>query len=311
MGKDCHVQKQAGNSMIRAVLSLLAILFLWLSPACAADQADPHARDILRDLLTLKDALQKARGEPPAFLTYWDFDGTILDGDCSEGLERNGAVIYKGMAQVAIEAGFSSLYQAPAGFGQFWTDYQYLDSRVGHWLSYPFILQMLRGAKVPELEALAARQFREVFSKHYFASSVYLLRELNKAGIETHIISASAERFVRGAAATLDISADNIHGIRSRERNGSITEELVYPVTYAEGKLQRIEELLRARRAQKPQQPLHIIAGFGNSYHTDGPFLRFIAQQQLPFGKALSVMINGGTPPQEYRGLFRCVEQKR
>ena len=38
------------------------------------------------------------------FLAFWDFDGTILKGDCSEGLRQDGKPIYKGMVQLGIEA---------------------------------------------------------------------------------------------------------------------------------------------------------------------------------------------------------------
>ncbi|MCX8124876.1 MAG: hypothetical protein N3F66_12050, partial [Spirochaetes bacterium] len=54
---------------------------------------------------------------------------------------------------------------------------------------------------------------------------------------------------------------------------------------------------------------VYAIAAFGNSYHTDGPFLRYVAMQKLPAGTPIAVMINGGTPPEEYKGLFHCVEQ--
>ena len=52
------------------------------------------------------------------------------------------------------------------------------------------------------------------------------------------------------------------------------------------------------------------VAGFGNSYSTDGAFLRYIATQRLPGGaRPVSMMINGGAEPARYRGLFRCVAQ--
>ena len=53
------------------------------------------------------------------------------------------------------------------------------------------------------------------------------------------------------------------------------------------------------------------VAGFGNSYRTDGNFLRCVCSQPLPGGvKPISVMINGGAEPKEYKGLFKLVDQQ-
>ena len=38
-------------------------------------------------------------------VVLWDFDGTILKGDCSEGLKEGDKTIYPGLAQFAIEHG--------------------------------------------------------------------------------------------------------------------------------------------------------------------------------------------------------------
>lgn len=47
-----------------------------------------------------------------------------------------------------------------------------------------------------------------------------------------------------------------------------------------------------------------MLAGFGDSYGTDGPFLRFIATQHLPAGQPIAVFYDGGAEPAEYKGLF-------
>ena len=53
------------------------------------------------------------------------------------------------------------------------------------------------------------------------------------------------------------------------------------------------------------------VAGFGNSYRTDGDFLRYICSQSLPGSvKPLAVMINGGVEPKGFQGLFKLVDQR-
>jgi len=285
------------------------LLCLWPLLLGAA-QPEPQSAELLNRLLELRDAIL-ASGVPrdAAFVTVWDFDGTILDGDCSEGLQRDGRAIYPGLAQLSIEAGLSALYAKEGGFSAFWRDYTMLDERIGHWIAYPYILQMLRGANADQLSRLAERAFQARYSPHYFASSMYIIRGLQSAGVEVQIISASAERFVRGAAATLGIEPERISGIRVNERAGLLTEELIYPVTWADGKRRRLEEILHARAKQEPGKPVYLIGGFGNSYNTDGPFLAWIAGRSLPVGKPVVVMINGGSAPAKYSGLFTETEQ--
>lgn len=42
----------------------------------------------------------------------------------------------------------------------------------------------------------------------------------------------------------------------------------------------------------------------------DGTILEWIAKQSLPAGRAVAVMINGGTAPDRYKALFHEVEQR-
>jgi len=272
-----------------------------------SNATEPHVEPIVKEIIETRDAILKATGAKEAnFVTFWDFDGTILDGDCSEGLVRDGKTVYKGLAQLAIEAGMSSVY-APGEFDKFWADYQYMDERVGHWLSYPFLVQMLRGAKTADVQALAEKHFNSVLRNHLFASSMAIIKQLQKAGVEVQVVSASAEIFVRGSSKSVGIPKLQMHGIRVVARNGVLTEELNYPVTFAGGKTERIQEVLQAKRFKS--KPTYVLAGFGNSFNTDGPFLKWIASQRLPAGKPLAVMINGGNEPEAYKGLFRLVQQ--
>jgi phosphoserine phosphatase len=306
----------------KSVLSHLAALFRgdrmrrWLVfSSCmlllGPMQTVSKAEELLDRLLDVREAVL-ASGAPAdaAFITVWDFDGTILDGDCSEGLQRDGRTVYPGLAQLSIEHGLSALYSNNGGFQAFWRDYRMLDERIGHWIAYPFILQMLHGARADDVSNLAAQTFETVYSSHYFATSVNIIRGLQAAGVEIQVISASAQRFVRGAAATLDLEPERISGIRVIERDGLLTEQLIYPVTWAEGKRQYLQDILRARAEQQPDKAVFVIGGFGNSYNTDGPFLAWIATQSLPAGKPVVVMINGGPSPQEYSGLFTEIELK-
>lgn len=283
-----------------------------LSTTAHAALPEQHAKDTLREVIALKQSILETSPAPrnPLFLTFWDFDGTILAGDCSEGWITNGVAVYKGLAERAILGGFSQAYKGSAGWRQFWEDYQRFDERPGHWLAYPYIAQMLRGAARNDIDALARSAFDTELRRYFFASSVEVLRGLLDQGIDVRVISASAEFFVRGAASVIGIPARHMHGIRLVEHDGKLTEELVYPVTWAEGKVRRIEEILQSLKRDQPERDVFVLGAFGNSYSTDGPFLEWTANRPLPGGrKPVVLMINGGQPPVQYRGKFREVMQ--
>jgi phosphoserine phosphatase len=287
------------------IAATIVILTLGSGLLAIAEEPD-DSRIIDRILHTRQAILQAAPGTNAAvFLAVWDFDGTILKGDCSEGLTVGGKAIYPGLAQVAIERGLSELYPQEGGFARFWNDYTNMDTRIGHWLAYPFIPQMLRGAREAEVLELSQTHFAHTLSNYLMASSVKIIRALERGGVECHIVSASAELFVKGAARSLGLPAEHIHGIEVRTREGRLTEELVYPVTWNIGKRERVQRIVAELEHQPGNPKVFVLAGFGDSYNTDGPFLRFIAGQSLPAGAPIAVFYDGtGTEPPEYGGLF-------
>jgi phosphoserine phosphatase len=293
---------------MKTFFSVAFCLLAILAPARLLAE-EPDDSRIIQRILGSKEAILKTMpGTKPAasavFLVFWDFDGTILKGDCTEGLKEGERAVYPGLAQVAIENGFSALYPREGGFERFWTDYTNMDARVGHWLAYPFVPQMLRGAKAEDVLKLSEAHFAHTLSNYLMASSVKIIRALQRGGIEPHILSASADLFVKGAAQSLDIPASHIHGIEVRTRDGRLTEELSYPVTWNIGKRERLQQVVAEIERQPGGKKVFVLAGFGDSYNTDGPFLKHIATQSLPAGEPIAVFYDGSDPPAEYRGVF-------
>ncbi|HWV98300.1 MAG TPA: haloacid dehalogenase-like hydrolase [Candidatus Acidoferrum sp.] len=282
--------------------------FVGLSVSLLVQAEEPDDSRIIEHILQTRQALlETAPGTNLAtsavFLAVWDFDGTILKGDCSEGLTIAGQTVYRGLVEVAIESGLSELYPRD-GFGRFWTDYTNMDTRIGHWLAYPFVPQMLRGARAGEVLRLSQSHFASTLSNYLMASSVKIIHALERGGVESHILSASADLFVKGAAQSLGVPANHIHGIEVRTRDGRLTEELVYPITWNAGKRDRLMQIIEEIECQPGGRKAFVLAGFGDSYNTDGPFLKFIATRSLPAGKPIAVFYDGKAAPPEYRGLF-------
>jgi|SRR6266446_1384064 len=287
---------------MRTLLGCAACFFVFSTLAHAEEPDDSVI--IQRILRTREQILKSASDTNLVFLAFWDFDGTILKGDCSEGLKEGAQTVYPGLAQLAIENGFSQIYPRDGGFERFWTDYTNMDARVGHWLAYPFIPQMLRGANAEEVLRLSQAHFANTLSNYLMASSVKIIRALERGGVESHIISASADLFVKGAAQSLGIPASHIHGIEVRTRDGRLTEELLYPLTWNVGKRERLKEQAAAIERESGGKKVFVLAGFGDSYNTDGPFLKFIATQSLPAGEPIAVFYGESAAPDEYKGLF-------
>jgi phosphoserine phosphatase len=286
-------------------VKLLTVLTLVLSILSSVRAEEPDDHRIIAKILDTRDAILQGTGDTNAiFLAFWDFDGTTMKGDCSEGLHENGKIIFPGLAQVAIEHGLSQIYPPAGGFEKFWNDYTNMDAHAGHWLAYPFIPQMLRSAKADDVLQLSRSYFSNTLSKYLRASSVHIIETLAHAGVESHVVSASADLFVKGAADSLNIPTNHIHGIEVRIRDGLVTEEIVYPVTWSDGKREKIQEVVAETQREQPGKKVYVLAGFGDSYHTDGPFLKFIVKQKLPGGKALGVFYDDPNAPAEYRGLF-------
>lgn len=289
------------------------LTFMWILFFYSVSGEETHADKIITEIVnTKKNIIDSAVGKSSdqfVFLCFWDFDGTILKGDCTEGLEENGSQIYKGLAQVTIEKNQSKIYKTPSQVDSFLNDYHRLED-IGKWLAYPFAPQMLRGADVKDIRKLSGNHFEKILSKYYFKSSIKIMKALEDQDIECHIMSASAEVFVKGAAPTLGLPLKRFNGIELKIENDILTEKLIYPVTWSDGKTKKLISIVEAIKCRHTGKQVFILAAFGNSYGTDGPFMKYVATQPLPKGKPVAVMINGGNKtPDEYQGLFMQVEQ--
>ena len=289
--------------MVKA-MGAVAVVFAAIGTCRADAAADSHVQAIVAEIRANVAKLKAASpdAQPRAF---WDFDGTIIRGDCTEGLVENDRVVYRGLAAETILAGLSPVYSGDAGLRQFEADYPRLCA-IGRWLGYPFVAQIYDGVEAERIDAFCKRKFIENYAAWYFSASMEMLGELERAGVENYVISASPEVYVRNAADTLGLPRERIVAIRVEIDGGRMTTRVLHPVPYGPGKVENVRRLVLAR-------PHGVaVAGFGNSYSTDGAFLKYIADQHLPGGaKGVSVMINGGTPKPGYEGCFWLVKQAK
>lgn len=116
---------------------LINFIFL-ISLVVSCTQQEKHVDIIVSNILSSKAAIEHhiakqstGKSAHPIFVTFWDFDGTILKGDCSEGYKENDRQIYRGLVQIAIEQNFSKLYKENE-FDTFSHFYEHLDTTQGH-----------------------------------------------------------------------------------------------------------------------------------------------------------------------------------
>jgi phosphoserine phosphatase len=271
-----------------------------------------NVNEIVSSILNSKLAIERyladnknlSKDTEPIFLAFWDFDGTILKGDCSEGLnETNG---FKGLMELGVLKGYSTEFKGEEGVNAFWKKYREMES-VNKKEAYVYLPRLFSGNKEETIVNLAKEHFNSVIRNFYFPSSIQILEQLKANGIDSYILSASAHFFIKGIVGTLPIDANHMFGIEMKILDGIITTEEIEPVTYAEGKTERLKLIVNSLLKEKKTEQVFILAGFGNSFHTDGPFLQYIAEQRLLSGQPTIVMINGGYAPEEYEGLFREV----
>ena len=266
--------------------------------------AEPHVDGVIARVLE-NVAKIKAASPDVVPMAFWDFDGTIIKGDISEGLEEGGELRFRGLIERTIAEGLCPVYGKDGGWERYiGRDYPRM-KEIGLWLAWPYNAQMYCGQRASVLDAFCAAECERVYRKWYFASSVKILNALGRAGVENYIVSASPELFVRAAAATLKLPHCRFRGIRVEIEGDMVTSRVVHPLPMGEGKVENVRGLVLAR-------PHGVaVAAFGNSYSTDGAFLRYVATQpSLPGGaKGTAVMINGGGAVPGYSEHFILVEQ--
>lgn len=283
--------------MSRIVSALISALLLMTG--CENRSPEPVLADIASAMVKKKQQMQKDCPECE-FYAFWDFDGTLLRGDCSEGYE-SADFSYPGLVERFVLEGYSKLPANEQGVNQYWKTYKELDETQGHVAAYTYLPELFAGQREADMVLRSQAHFKNDMKQFLFADSLSALRMLEENGIKNYILSASADFFVKGAASSLGLDPARMNGIRLQTADGVLQDRERLPVTYADGKTKVMQEIISS--SQKPV----ILGAFGNSYHTDGHFMKTAAEN---YG-AVSVMINGGETPAEFTGLFSKINLSR
>ena len=246
--------------------------------------------EILASVAALKAADPKA--QPVAF---WDFDGTLFEGDCSEGFTALNQEVVPGLVECAVNAGWSRMYPAGGGFAQCWEDYQQITARDGLEAAYTYFVRIFAGAPAAALQEMAEREFGDRLRPWFFKEAMKLWQQLEAGGVRCMVISASADFFIKGAAGVLGVPATQLHGLRLLiGDDGILIDQPGEPVTVGRGKATLLQKLLDAPLGLSGT--CYLVAAFGNDIVSDGPMLEAVASAILPAGTPFAGLVNARGP---------------
>ena len=168
----------------------------------------------------LIDAVRSA--SPPGGVAAFDADGTLWRGDVGEAFLRHLVTI----GWVHLAGGrdpYAEYEQAVAR-----------DKRTG----YMYAAQLQAGLLEAELAAEADRFARSWIPPRLVGAAQELRAACSAAGLLPVVVSASPLPIVRAAGPLAGFT--EVAGIEVRVRDGRFTDEVLHPVTYAEGKLEAV-----------------------------------------------------------------------
>ncbi len=113
--------------------------------------------------------------------------------------------------------------------------------------AYAMATKLMNGINEKELIKWASDFFPSHFSSNVFPKQRELISRLQEAGVDVWIVSASNRWIVEGAAPHMGVSNDHVVGIQTEVKNGKLTDTIIPPVTYRQGKVDAIKKYIAGK----------------------------------------------------------------
>jgi len=240
------------------------------------------------------------RDNPSAVpLAFWDFDGTLLEGDCIDGYHRNDGTGYTGLVERAILAGLCPAFAGADGAARCEHEFLELLHTQGKPAAYAFQTRIFAGMPAAPLRWLAQQAFDSELGGWLFAEARAAWHLLESSGVRCWVLSASPDFFVKAAASHLGVPDSRCLGMRPHLRpDGIFDAALDGPIMVGDGKTARLRSLLAELAAAQPEHAFHPVAAFGNDRISDGPMIDAVRLSSLPAGHPVGVLVNAKAPAQ-------------
>lgn len=159
----------------------------------------------------------------------------------------------------------------PPPAGGVWQHYLNLCAR-DKTVGYPYAAQAMAGLSETRVKALAA-EFFATFQHNIYPAQQRLIQALQTAGAQVWIVSASNQWIVEAAAPVLGVPVNQVVGIRLAVNAGLLSDKVIAPVTYRQGKVTAIDTYIG-------QQPVLVAGDSMTDY------------EMLQYARELALVIN-------------------
>lgn len=106
--------------------------------------------------------------------------------------------------------------------------------------AYAWLAQINCGVKLTELQKWAQMAFDQIAPSPIFSEQKKLIDLLLKHQVQVYIVTASIKWAIEPAARRLGLSPEHVIGVETRVVDGIITEEVIHPITYRQGKVEAL-----------------------------------------------------------------------
>lgn len=230
---------------------------------CLRDLLPANAEEIIQNIACIK-----SQGFVPA--AFFDYDGTIIDGDVTEGTvplgnTQNPPPTNPGLDEILIGLGYSSCF--PSGsFREFRHQYDtmYETNRAQ---GLALALTIFNGVSVRSIEKVVKETYKSAYAKYFWKTMAELLFCLANLGVVNIIITASPTIFVTQVQKYLPIN--EVLGVDVAIIKDKLTNKIT-KLPYNLEKRRTIIDFLEKNPKIVP------VLGAGNTVNGDYPFLSYL-----------------------------------
>jgi phosphoserine phosphatase len=222
--------------------------------------------DFIKQQVSKRIEFYEKKNEQHTLAAFWDLDGTIINGDITEGRHLGLDSDYSGLFERAVLQGLIPQFKGNKGLKEFRAQY-YNQKTIEK--SYVYIAVCLDKLQAPEKEVLKSfvkASMRDHFGQYLYDFSKELICEFEQLGVLNHVISASPHLFVQELAEILPIPQERLFGI-DYHLIVSGKDPIIH---HGKGKVERLEFIVEQAPRYKKIVP---VFAAGNSLISDGPMI--------------------------------------
>jgi phosphoserine phosphatase len=243
-----------------------------------------HLPQFLIETIRKRHMMIKAQFSAKKGAAFFDFDGSLIDGDITEG-KRKGESLYAGLVDRAILAGLVPEFVGEEGLKKFWSSYDAITSAEDAYLWVDQLVSKVENSKAEDFQNFMIQHLTDIVEKNLFSFARELLDFCISENIEPFVVSASPHLFVEQLHHCLPLKRENLFGLYV---NG-IAHNAV-------GKAKRVEKLCESRS-------LYPLLALGNKWQWDG----LMIQKACDEG-GVGILVNETSPKTYDHEFLYCLD---